>query len=149
MSMRSAFQIVVAAVVVVFCAPSAYASMADYQWKKRPLIVFTPTDQHPGFVRQKTIIAGNRTAFGDRDMVVIYVTGSSVFTEIGAPPGMSAAALRSHFRASEGRFRVILVGKDGGIKIDSPTPLTASDLNAEIDRMPMRRDEVRRRALDR
>jgi hypothetical protein len=42
-------------------------------------------------------------------------------------------------------FRVRLVGKDGGVKLDSAKPVVAADLFALIDAMPMRRQEVRSR----
>lgn len=137
-----------AGIVPVMAAGSA-AAMSDYQWKKRPIVVFSPSESDARFVRQKAIISGARTNFLDRDVVVVYVNGGTVNHELGAGPGMSAAALRSRFRASEGAFRVLLIGKDGGIKLDSPSPLAASDLFAEIDRMPMRRDEIRKRSSDR
>jgi hypothetical protein len=124
------------------------AAMSDYQWKKRPVVVFAPSEGDARFVRQKAVFNGARTNFLDRDVVVVYVTGGSVSHDLGAGPGMSAAALRTRFRASEGAFRVLLIGKDGGIKLDSPVPLTASDLFGEIDRMPMRRDEIRKRSTD-
>ena len=71
--------------------------MQVYQNKKRPLVVFAPTDQHPAFTRQKAVVNGNRLTLSDRDMVVIYVIGSSVMTELGQGPGMNAAAI-SAFR---------------------------------------------------
>jgi hypothetical protein len=43
------------------------------------------------------------------------------------------------------RFRVRLVGKDGGVKLDSSTPVAADALFALIDAMPMRRQEVKSR----
>jgi Domain of unknown function (DUF4174) len=128
--------------------PGSALAMSDYQWKKRPLIVFSPSDSDARLIRQKAAINGQRTSFLDRDMVVVYVIGSSMTHDLGPGPGMSGAALRSRFRASEGGFRVLLVGKDGGIKLDSPAPLTATDIFNEIDRMPMRRDEIRKRSSD-
>jgi hypothetical protein len=124
-------------------------AMTVYQDRKRPIVVFAPNDSDARLTRQRQAILGARTGFLDRDVVVIYVTGGTVSHDLGPPPGMSGSALRSRFRASEGAFRVLLVGKDGGIKLDSPTPVTAADLFAEIDRMPMRRDEIRRRSTDR
>jgi hypothetical protein len=40
---------------------------------------------------------------------------------------------------------VLLVGKDGGVKLSSSSPLSASTLFGTIDAMPMRIDEMRRR----
>lgn len=137
------------AIATVTVATPAAQAMSDYQWKKRPIVVFAPSDSDARLIRQKSIINGARTGFLDREVVVVYVTGTSMTHDLGAGPGMSGSALRSRFRASEGAFRVLLVGKDGGIKLDSPAPLAASDIFGEIDRMPMRRDEIRRRATDR
>jgi Domain of unknown function (DUF4174) len=99
--------------------------------------------------RMKTMIGVNRTALLDRDLTVVYVIGGELSHDLGPPPGLSAGAVRTLYRASEGAFRVLLIGKDGGIKLDNAQPITASDLTAEIDRMPMRRDEMRRRSSDR
>ncbi len=97
----------------------------------------------------KAMIGGNRTTLLDRDLSIVYVVGGELSHDLGPPPGMSPGAIRSLYRASEGAFRVLLIGKDGGIKMDSPQPISAADLTAEIDRMPMRRDEMRRRSSDR
>lgn len=129
-------------------APRVAAAMDVYQWKKRPIVVFSPSGSDARLARQRQIINGARTAFLDRDVVVIYVIGGTMSHDLGPGPGMSGAALRSRFRASEGAFRVLLLGKDGGVRLDSPTPIAATDLFNEIDRMPMRRDEIRRRSTD-
>jgi hypothetical protein len=135
-----------AAAVVVSMVPAFSAdAMENYRWKKRPLVVFSPNDQNPGLTRQRNIINGNRTQLVERDVVVVYVTGNAVSHDLGAPQALNASALRQRYKVSEGQFRVMLIGKDGGIKIDQSTPLASTDLSAEIDRMPMRRDEARRR----
>lgn len=41
-------------------------------------------------------------------------------------------------------FRVRLVGKDGGVKLDSAKPVTCEELFKLIDAMPMRQAEARR-----
>ena len=39
-------------------------------------------------------------------------------------------------------FEVLLVGKDGGVKLRQETPLSVDDLFATIDAMPMRQREM-------
>ena len=51
----------------------------------------------------------------------------------------SAAALRRSYKLPADRFTVILIGKDGGEKRRSDTPMSAATLTATIDAMPMRR----------
>ena len=40
-------------------------------------------------------------------------------------------------------FEIILIGKGGGIKLRSKTPIGVEDLLSLIDAMPMRRQEMR------
>jgi hypothetical protein len=136
--------VAIASALVTHGFLSGASAMESYRYKKRPLVVFSPSDQHPGVTRQRNIVNGNRSQFVERDVVVVYVTGNSVSHDLGAPQTLNASALRQRYKVSEGQFRVMLIGKDGGIKIDQSTPLAATDLASEIDRMPMRRDEVRR-----
>jgi hypothetical protein len=127
-------------------APSASDAMDGYVNRKRPLVVFSPSESHPNLVRQRNLINGQRTGVSDRDMVVVYVIGQTLRTDFGANPRTSASALRSRYRVSEGQFRVLLIGKDGGVKRESETALPVAEIFAEIDRMPMRREEVRRKS---
>lgn len=119
--------------------------LAPYLGRKRPLIVFAPSDQHPSLTRQKAAINGARTAISDRDVVVIYVIGSALAVDFGNKPGVSAQSLRSLYRASEGAFRVLLLDKDGKTRLDTAAPLSASDILSQIDRTPTRRETVRQR----
>ena len=43
-------------------------------------------------------------------------------------------------------FEILLVGKDGGVKLRSPAPVSTRDLFALIDAMPMRQREMRENA---
>ena len=45
-------------------------------------------------------------------------------------------------RGEAAAFRVRLIGKDGGEKLDSAAPVSAAALFALIDAMPMRRAEM-------
>ena len=114
-------------------------------WKKRPLVVFAADGTSDELARQRTIVAGSRDAFTERDMVIVYVIGDTVSADLGAGPGQSAGALRARYGVPPSAFRVLLVGKDGGVKVSSGSALSAGKLFGEIDAMPMRVDEMRRR----
>lgn len=45
---------------------------------------------------------------------------------------------------SQTAFEVLLVGKDGGVKLRRAKPVETSEITALIDTMPMRQNEVRR-----
>jgi hypothetical protein len=57
-------------------------------------------------------------------------------------PAESASA-RRRFRIDQDDFTVVLLGKDGGEKLRSDTPVTMETLTRLIDSMPMRQKEAR------
>jgi hypothetical protein len=137
--------IAIVAGIVSSSTVSQATAMSGYLWKKRPLVVFAPGDGHKSLAQQRSIVVGNRGGFAERDMVIIYVVGDSVTTDLGGGPGLSAAAMRNRYGVSAGSFQAVLVGKDGGSKLSSGSPLSAGTLFSTIDAMPMRADEMRRR----
>lgn len=110
---------------------AAIASNAAATGSTRPLYVFSPSANDTRLARQQEINRAAASGFRDRDMTVTVVT----------KPG----ALRRRFGVGTGQFRVILVGKDGGVKLSSDAPVPAATLFSLIDSMPMRRDEIRQR----
>lgn len=131
------------AMLVVFA--TAVQSMSNYRWKKRPLVVFAENDGSALLAEQRQIVSRNRSDLNKRDVVVVWVVGNTVSTELGPPPNSNATSLRARFDVADGEFRAVLSGKDGGEKLSSAKPLAADRLFATIDAMPMRRDEMRRR----
>ena len=134
-----------AALATLAVFATAAQSMANYRWKKRPLVVFAESDGSPLLAEQRQIVSRNRSDLNKRDVVVVWVIGSSLSTELGRPPSSNATSLRARYNVADGEFRAVLVGKDGGEKLSSSKPLAAEKLFATIDAMPMRRDEMRRR----
>ena len=120
------------------------AAMSDYKWKYRPLVIFAASAADAGLARQRQIVASLRPAFIDRQMVIVYVTGTTVSADLAPPPRMSADALRQRYGVAAEEFKAVLVGKDGGVKLTSSKPFPAQTLFRTIDAMPMRADESRK-----
>ena len=45
-------------------------------------------------------------------------------------------------------FMLVLIGKDGGVKLRKPFPYNVRELSRNIDKMPMRQREIRERRGD-
>ncbi len=118
--------------------------MRRYLWQQRPLLVFAPSSAAAALKRQLGVVRANRAGFSERDMVVIIVAEDRVSMAMGAGSGAGATALRRRFGVGGEEFRVILVGKDGGAKLSSRAPVSASRLFQLIDSMPMRQQEMQR-----
>ena len=103
--------------------------LAQYLWEARPVIVFADSDRDPRFQRQVAALSARPDDMAERDVIILLDTDPS-----------AESALRKRFRPRD--FQILLIGKDGQIKLRRPHPITAEDLNRQIDRMPMRRREM-------
>ena len=121
--------------------------LSQFQWKNRLLFLFAPNRNHPLFEPLHKSLAAQKTEAADRDLVVFEILESgpsSVNTNYLDP--QAAQKLRDKFDVQRGRFAVILVGKDGGIKLNRRDPTQLADIFALIDAMPMRREEIRQKS---
>jgi len=114
---------------------AALDPLAGLLWKERPLVVVADQLADERFQKQIAALEARGRALADYDIKLVALTGDS-------------AALRHKLRLPATGFAVALVGKDGGVKETWRDPVDPDRIFALIDKMPMRRDEVRRRKLD-
>jgi len=104
--------------------------LSEFKWKKRPVVVFADSTQDPAFVEQMELLAARAEELEVRDVVVIVDT---------EPQLRSPIRLRMRPRG----FMLTLVGKDGDVKLRKPFPWHVREISRSIDKMPMRRREIR------
>ena len=119
--------------IVLNASAQERAPLATYRWNNRPLLVFAPAGDHPGYREQLRRVRAEQTGFKERDMVLVEVIGD----------GADARALRARFRVKRESFTVILVGKDGTAKDRWVEPVPMGEVFRLIDGMPMRQREMR------
>ena len=115
-------------------AMAAGNPLVVHRWKARVVVMSAPGPGDPHLMRQRALLAAVPDGMRDRDLVVLEAVGGTA----------EARSLRARLGLPDTAFRVVLVGKDGGTKLNSATPLPAETLFSTIDAMPMRRDEMGR-----
>jgi hypothetical protein len=90
--------------------------LAAHQGRHRVLVIDTPTQQSAEYLRQSAALEAATAGLRERDIQIVTQTAKV--------------------------FRVRLVGKDGGVKLDRGAPVDVPTLFALIDAMPMRRAEM-------
>jgi hypothetical protein len=135
------------AALLVFAASSGYALdaarlMSGLTWEKRVLLVFAPHEQDAGLRRQNAMLEAIGDGLIERDMIVIRAFADDRVSVDGEFHAQPASSFYRRFEVDPGEFRVILVGKDGGIKLDRNLAVSGDELFALIDSMPMRRYEM-------
>lgn len=113
----------------------AQNDLAQYRNKNRLLLVFAPSKTDLRWQKQNTLLAGSAAEFKERDLLRFD------YLEKG---GNAGTTLRTRCGVKPGEFRVLLLGKDGHVASAGLTPLSLQTLTEQIDRMPMRREEMRR-----
>jgi hypothetical protein len=119
------------------------ADLKQYQWKNRLLLLFSPS---PGVSPYRALLRElqeQASGVRERDLLVFHVMeqGKSVI-DSREIPATEARALRQRFGIEPGAFTVVLVGKDGGVKLKQPGKAALADIFGLIDSMPMRQHEM-------
>ena len=114
----------------------AGGDLPQHHGKNRVLLIFASSRNDPRWRTQNARLQNGAAAFQDRDLV----RQDDLEGE-----GPHRAALRKRYGVKAGEFRVLLIGKDGHVASASSAPISLRSLTAQIDQMPMRREEMRRR----
>ena len=102
--------------------------LGRYRWTSRVLVVLAADPASPALAEQKRQFDSLPGGGRERDLVLVQAL---------ARPS-EAKALRARFALGDEAFQAVLVGKDGGAKLRATKPITARELMATIDAMPMR-----------
>ena len=121
--------------------------LSQFQWKNRLLFLFAPNRSNPLFDVLQKSIAIQQAGVADRDLVIFEIleSGTSRMDRSDLDPQV-AQSLRDKFDVRPGRFAVILVGKDGSVKLSRQEQTQLEDIFDLIDAMPMRREEMRQKS---
>jgi len=138
-------------IAAVFSIGSSQSVMAfpmdlsQFKWKNRLLLLFSPGRDHPFFDNLHQTIMNRKGEVEDRDLVIfeIFESGPSN-VNMNNLDSQTVRSLRKKFNIREGEFAVILIGKDGGIKLNRRKQTEIEDIFGLIDAMPMRREEMRK-----
>lgn len=124
-------RILPALVLCILTAPWATAQdLSEYLWVKRPLVIFADTPNNPHFKRQLELLEDDPQALIDRDVEILTDTDPQTLSP-----------LREKLRPRG--FVLVLVGKDGKVKLRKPRPWTVREISRAIDNFPLRIDELR------
>ena len=110
-------------------------AVESFLWTNRPIVVFADSPAGPRFIEQMELLERDETALVERDVVVLVDTDPAAKSD-----------LRTSFRPRG--FMMVLIGKDGGVKLRKPFPWDVRELSRVIDKMPMRQQEIRDRRGD-
>ncbi|MDA5555197.1 DUF4174 domain-containing protein [Shimia sp. MMG029] len=103
-----------------------------FLWVNRLIVVFADTPRDPRFAQQMELIEAQPDDLRVRDVVVFTDTDPA-----------AQSALRQKLRPRG--FMMAMIGKDGTVYFRKPLPWSVREISANIDKNPLRQQEIRDR----
>jgi transcriptional regulator with AAA-type ATPase domain len=106
------------------------------RWSKRVVLVFAQQSDDPHLQQQMALLDKESSQLKERDVEMYQLVGDSA----------QMTRLRNQVGAAADSFAVVLLGKDGSVKLHRKELVQPSEILQLIDSMPMRRDEMKERS---
>lgn len=113
--------------------------ISDFKWKNRVLMLVSDDVDNEILNTQLEILNKSAEAFKERDLILFIITPKNTFTSNKTSVNLKGIApyQKNNFEG------VILLGKDGGVKLKEPFTVSSKTILNLIDSMPMRRGEMK------
>lgn len=106
--------------------------LAALEYVARPLVVFANSPEQPEFVEQMRLLQRDLPGLAIRDVIIITDTDPDARGDV-------RRALRPR------GFSLVLMDKDGRVALRKPEPWDVREIGRQIDKMPMRIQEIHER----
>ena len=111
--------------------------------QNRLIVIFADQDTEKAMERQHQMLLASRRGLRDRHLVIVTVDQDVVTFDGLISQSVRGRELRDVLNVAATGFSILLIGKDGGVKMRSREPATLESLFALIDAMPMRQREMK------
>jgi hypothetical protein len=115
--------------------PASEVKLDDFLWLKRLVVVFADSPNDPAFQTQLLYLADDPAELIKRDVVILTDTSPDT-------PSEARQTLRPR------GFSMVLLDKDGAVKLRKPLPWSVREIVHAIDKFPLRQQEIRDRAIE-
>ncbi|SPH18521.1 hypothetical protein DEA8626_02060 [Defluviimonas aquaemixtae] len=114
--------------------PAEDVTLDEFLWQKRPVVVFADSANDPAFQTQLLYLAEDPGELIKRDVIILTDTDPRNPSEV-----------RRKLRPRG--FSMVLLDKDGAVKLRKPLPWQVREIVRAIDKFPLRQQEIRDRQI--
>lgn len=116
-----------------------------HKWEKRVLIVSASSHTNVGYKRQNQILEKDKKGTKERDLIIYRLYDDHWLDPKNESLSKKQSdAIYREYNIQRGTFSVLLIGKDGGIKMHKEDIISTKEIFKLIDSMPMRQQEMRK-----
>jgi hypothetical protein len=131
---------------ILFCfnMNTIYAqNLKSHQWKNRLLLVITDDINNEIYKNQITELERHVNGLKERKLVVYHIKKESFKIGLIENSGwQESISLYKTYNKTTTSFKILLIGLDGGTKLEQNNLLHCKDLFSVIDVMPIRKTEI-------
>tara|TARA_R110002126_G_scaffold291063_2_gene450223 strand:+ start:28377 stop:28802 length:426 start_codon:yes stop_codon:yes gene_type:complete len=117
-------------------------NLEQHQWVNRVLLIFSDDKKDERLIKQIEVFSQEKQSLAERKLLIYHFSENQFTPEFNTVWFSSTLKTKKYKRKSE-NFKVVLIGLDGGIKLEQTSLLSTEKLFAIIDGMPMRRREIK------
>jgi len=119
------------------------STLDAYRGKDHLLLIFAPEEGDATYQRQRQLLHEHETEAEERGLLIfhLFADGESDIagTQSASPVPLE---LRDQFDIAEDEFVVLLIGKDGAVKLRKEQPVALQEIFAQLDDRPRRQSEM-------
>ena len=124
--------------IMSFINSAAGQSLEEYRWKNRLVFILNPNIDIPLEHEQVEVFNVHKDDLLERQLLIFILHRDVIIDLKGHQVDLEKSDVpHSDFQG------LILIGKDGRVKLKEPFVVTAKQIFELIDAMPMRRSEIR------
>ena len=120
--------------------PKSINHLSDLKWKNRVLVVVT---KEKGEIED--LIRNHNIELNEREFVIIQFDGENAFIEDKKMSKRFSYSLKKKLKDVPEEVYLILIGKDGQIKNLYTKNSNLNEIFSDVDKMPMRMNEMLRK----
>lgn len=133
------------AVILFSTLFSSAQDLSKHKWENRLILLITDDENNPTFKSQIAEFSKDLTGLNERKLIIYQVMPGEYKTGLNGDNKKKSARLYNDYKKTDAGFEIVLLGLDGGIKLQQNELLQLEKLYATIDVMPMRRSEIERK----
>ena len=117
--------------------------LSDFKWKNRVLVVITDKKKDI-----QDLIKNYNIELDEREFLVIQFDGKKAFINDKKMSKRFSNSLLKKIRNIPQEIHFVLIGKDGKVKSLYSKNANVNEIFLEVDKMPMRINEMKRKPID-
>ncbi|MFN4762271.1 DUF4174 domain-containing protein [Gillisia sp. Q332] len=119
--------------------------LSVHRWENRLLILLTEDTEDINYKKQLEELSNCREGITDRKLIVYQSTRDNFRNgQLSEGEWKNSPDIYKKYKGNKPGFQVLLIGLDGGVKMDQAEMISCEKIFGTIDSMPMRKAEMRK-----